>query len=547
MPIDDTQFDAILQKSGVIAPAVSGGSWYSQIKKAPVVIEQPNQDGVLPSQVQANKKTVKDFAIGTAQKYDEAGKAIISDVSQASDEYNSPNLSIKQLLAPTKAGVTTAGHFAGAVFAPIAQGLQQAVKAIANKAGDNEFLQHLAGSPTASDTLDFISKNGEKLNTLAQSHPEIAKYADSLMNIAGLLIGPEAEATIKEGVKTGTDAVVDTTKNAIETVKSKVTPVIEKVKGVTKSEPTFENTLSEAQKIKNPTSKYNPTEAQSLYKTGEVKVKGKGVMRKEVAAPTPNGEDEVLADLVQKGKISSKKLPSENIGAIKQEARVIDTDLDEIVNRPLLNKPYNGSTINKVFDNIAAKAKSDRVFISESSEAKAYQDVMDIAKEEIAQNPKNMAGLRKSIKAFNARMEKLLSDDIYASSETGGSSSVTQARIRAAKDTRTSLNDFLADNLESPTLKQDPTLYTEKGVAKTLPSKSQYETGKIEGGGVYKNQLQREAKLLNAADEIAYRSRGTLNKTDLKKFLDANPKVKRTVELLAGAYGINKAWDFLTN
>lgn len=291
----------------------------------------------------------------------------------------------------------------------------------------------------------------------------------------------------------------------------------------------FSAKIDEAKKIVNPGEYYTPTERKLAYAQGNVEVQGRGPFKREVVNPKPTTEHEILTSLIDQGKISSKNAPSQNIRAIQQEARKFDSNIDEIVNRPELNKPFNKSMLKKVFDGVENSAKKDLIFVSDSVEERAYKAVMDVAKEEIAQNPLNNSGLRRSIKNFNARMQKILGQEIYGD----GSESIANARIQAAKDMRKALNSFLADNLESPTIKPDKKLASQYVVNK-LPAKSSYETGRLSAGPLYRSQLQQEAQLLNAADEIAYRaSRKDFGKSGLSKFL-GTPKGKLLTKVLGG-------------
>lgn len=513
-------------------------------------------------------------------------------------------------------------------------------KAVVSARDKNDLLEHLSplqeatikqrdtivdkikdAQKTGKDTTHLIKALKYTLETLADINNQIGTKEDrrnediaSITRVAKYPIEHPAQIAIAaEGLEPETQASISTKIEPVtSTIENPITKLANKGKSlISKPEPTFENAISEAQKIKNPTSKYTPTKSEKLYKSDSVKTTGKGPFRKEVASPKPTGEDEVLADLVSQKKISSSNLPNENISAIKTEARAIDSGIDEFVNRPELNRPFNGKMLDKMTDKIMTEAKASRVFISDSAEQKAYQDVIDIFKEEASKNPYNSAGLRKTNKAFNARMEDLLSEDIYAAEEAGRSSSITQARIRAAKAVRSGSSDFLAEGIDksqiSSTLKilhpdeatpfidsaknfekvedfvknarskmedkilKDTYRAEKRRIARSMEKGMSFDEAlkkegisidvdsdlkdiwnaahtdvSATGGSVYKTQLQKEARLLNAADEIAYNARGTLNKTDLKKFFEAHPNVKKTLQFLGTAAGLKGGWDFLT-
>lgn len=269
----------------------------------------------------------------------------------------------------------------------------------------------------------------------------------------------------------------------------------------------FSTSINEAKNVLNPSKYYSPSEKSIALQKGNVEISGKGPFTKEKIIQPTTQQTETIAELVNNGKVSSKNLPSQNIQAIQQESRAIDAGIDELVSRPELNKPYNGNTIAKVYDNVFNSAKKELVFVPDSTEQKAYQAVIDVAKEEIAKQSFNMAGLRKGIKAFNVRMQRILGSDIYS----GASESVGNARVTAAKDVRTALNNFLADNLEAP-------------------------RGTIQGGELYKSQIKKEAQLLNAVDEIAYRASKTVGKSTIQQFIKKHPVVVKGVATATAGY-----------
>lgn len=573
-PVSNPKLDAIFKPESVV----------------PVTSPNPVKEAV--------KNTWEDYSKAIPNFIDEAGRQ---------DESTSKNPIIRvgeNALGSTASGIDT-------VLAPITEAIKSFSNDFAENAKDpTNKSRALYDNPVISKLLDFFGGATGKLDEWAKSHPEAARNLQNAIVVGSAAVAGGEKGldkplgTVKGAVETSgkiTDTVTNTAKEIKNKVTNKMAPKV----------PTFDETISEAQKIKNPTSKYTPIKSEQLYKSDSVKTTGKGPFRKEVAAPKPTGEDEVLSELVSQKKISKNNLPNENISAIKTEARAIDSGIDEFVNRPELNRPFNGRMLNKMTDKIMADAKASRVFISDSAEQKAYQDVIDIFKEEAAKNPYNNAGLRKTNKAFNSRMEDLLSDDIYGADEAGRSSSITQARIRAAKAVRSGSSDFLAEGIDKSqigsTLKilhpdeatpfidsaknfenvndfiknsrskmedkilNDTYRSEKRRIARAMEKGASFDEAlkkegisidvdadlkdiwnaahtdvSATGGSVYKTQLQKEARLLNVADEIAYNARGTLNKTDLKKFFDAHPNVKKTLQIGLTGLGLKGGWDFLT-
>lgn len=209
----------------------------------------------------------------------------------------------------------------------------------------------------------------------------------------------------------------------------------------------YKQATEDIQKITNPTGKYTPTEKESLYKSGETKTKGAGVFKKDVANPNLSQRDDQLLNLHEQGKISTTNTPGENIAAMKQEARTTDYEIDQHVKNPKLDLPFNQNKIDDTLNGVRQAAQKSRIFISKSAEESAYNDVIDIAQEQLGNQKYNNSGLRQGIKNFNGEMEDLLGNDIYADPE-GRNSSVSNARVRAAQDVRTALNNTLADNMD---------------------------------------------------------------------------------------------------
>lgn len=424
----------------------------------------------------------------------------------------------------------TIGQGAGAVGDVVTEGLRSipGAKTVEKIAGNA--ISKIAETDTGKSVIQGLTK-------LTQDHPEAAKNIEAAINILSLLpiakgASEGIEGAVNLATKAGKAAIGGTgdiaggaTKVAGD-LKSKIIPKVDP----------FVSAVEDAKTILNPQKVYSAGEKEAAYAKGNIVEKGFGPFKKEVVNPASTPSHETLAQLVQDGKISTKNLPAKNISAIKQEARVLDSGIDEIVNRPDLNKPFNQKIINKVFENVKNSAKEGLTFVSDSTEHKAYNEVVDLAKKEIAQNPYNSAGLRKSIKAFNAKMERILGDDIYS----GAAESIGNARVQAVKDMRSGLNNFLADNLESAPIKPNKIIAGQK-IVNTLPSKSQFELGKTIGGSVYRSQLQKEAQLLNAASEIAFKSRGSLGKNAFQKFLSLHPFAKKVGIGVASAAGLGTA------
>ena len=381
----------------------------------------------------------------------ESVKTTISEgASKLNEDISSEHPIVNSAKTIAETGLRTAGDVAGTAGELLTKPIETGSKAIADKVSDIGAVQRVANHPAVSKILDSINNGlmsaGEAVTKIKNEHPELSKDLGALFNISSLLVGEKPVQTAAEsaaqGAKQLAEKTIAGTKSLAEKTVSKVGEKYNKVMGNT-----FEGSLAESKKIQNPYDKFNPTDNQSLYESGQIEKKGFGPFKKDVQAPKMTAQDETLSSLITDGKISSKKLPSENIKALKQETRVIDDNINELIRRPELNTPFNQGVVDKTLDSVKEAAQKSRVFISKSAEESAYNDVIDIAKEEIAKNSYNNSGLRSGIKSFNKRMEELLSSDIYKAEE-GGSSSISQARIRAAQDVRGALNNQLGTSLD---------------------------------------------------------------------------------------------------
>lgn len=514
---------------------------------------------------------------------------------------------------PASFALQAVGQGVPTLFQPFTSGIEMAVNHLADKISNNPTVQKIAQTQGVSNALDNIDFGGEKFSEWAQKNPELAKNIEAGVNTALAVVGSEG---LNKPVGLAFKDAVNSVSNAIDKVAGTGSKVLEKlpdspfggpgngtmeeamVKGNEaraqakiagqESNASFDKRISEAQKIQNPYSKYNVTKNESLYGSGEIKGQGKGIFAKDVQAPKPNLQDEHVANLIDEGKVSSKNLPSKNIEAIKQEVRVTDSNIDNFLQKPELNQPFNQSAVDKAHVNIIDNAKKSNLFIPESSEQKAYEQIGEIFKKNIAEQPYNNQGLRNAIKASNEEVSRVLDTDIYKDA-AGQPTSISQARVQAAKDFRSGYNEMLANNLDraesintlknirpneaEPLIqkaenfpkKQDFVNSQREAFREKILNESSYraekrridsaiskgktldEAWKSEGlsmdvdsdlgeiweiantktnpqsGSIYRNNLQKEAQLLNATDSIGYNSRANVGKTRLQIFVKQHP------------------------
>lgn len=281
----------------------------------------------------------------------------------------------------------------------------------------------------------------------------------------------------------------------------------------------FDDNIQEAKNILNPSGKLSAGAKGSALDAGTVSVEGKGPFAREVVTPDTTPMHETLAQMVDDGKISEKNWPHQNIDAMGTEARVHDANIDELIDRQNLNVPIDKDEIVQALEDAKQKGIASREFVSGSTASKAYEDMFDIAKDKITnarsadatdlgdfsiepENQTDVRGLRDATKAFNGRSQDLLGKQIYGPSDDG----VGNARVQAAKEARGVLNDLTASKLEDA-------------------------SDNAGTGSLFKSELQKEAQILSARDELIKNSRGDVGRTAAELYLNKNPAVKFTARL----------------
>ncbi len=279
----------------------------------------------------------------------------------------------------------------------------------------------------------------------------IAKYGKPMFDKLAQYIPEGSKAAMqaladKATIKTGSETLDANASGALDKINKVANAPFKKAGELTNkalgkgSEAEFDTAIKEAQRKMNPTGKYTPTERSEML-GDQTKTKGKGVFKRDVPNIPVTGETEAVAELHQRGDLPKSNTSGQDVQTIKQEANRHAQSNDEYLNKVGDKVLVNKNDTNKVFDKVLSQAEHDRVFLSNSSEEKAYKDVIDVAKEEMQKNKGNIPGLRNSIKSFNTRMEEILGKDIY--SEGGTPTTVGKARIQAAKDVRYGLNDYI--------------------------------------------------------------------------------------------------------
>lgn len=107
-----------------------------------------------------------------------------------------------------------AGTFINSIFAPITEAIKPSINQAANGLENNKTFSNVANSGTG----DTIAKAQQAMSDWSEKHPDASKDLSSIMNIAALFTGPEAETTTQGAIKGATNAIGDTVTNAVEGV-----------------------------------------------------------------------------------------------------------------------------------------------------------------------------------------------------------------------------------------------------------------------------------------------------------------------------------------
>lgn len=294
----------------------------------------------------------------------------------------------------------------------------------------------------------YISKGIEKYGMplyekIEQYVPENAKAA---LKAVAEKITPRAEAVgEKSALQKGADKFTETVEKPFRKAGEKIGEMRSKTE-----QQSFDSSIEAAKSKLNPTGKYTPGEKWDML-GDQTKIKRRGIFKRDVPETPVTGETEAVAELHgmrdENGKsvLPESNTPGQDIQTIKQHAERHDQNIDEFLAEPRNNVPFTTKSSDRMFDGVVTQAQKDRVFLSDSSEEKAYRDVIQVAKEELGGVKKNMAGMRTAVKKFNQRMEEILGKDVYT--EGGTPTTVGKARLQAAKDVRKGMNDFIQQAL----------------------------------------------------------------------------------------------------
>lgn len=114
------------------------------------------------------------------------------------------------------------GEVAKSVFAPITEAVKPIVEGDAKGLASNSLFKKVANSSVGGVVDNAQTAVGEATDKFSKAHPEISKDISAGLNIAQLLLGPEAEKTTVKAAKPTFEAVSDATGKVAESTGNKI-------------------------------------------------------------------------------------------------------------------------------------------------------------------------------------------------------------------------------------------------------------------------------------------------------------------------------------
>jgi len=201
----------------------------TQMGATPVTPTQPIGKGLSLQQVQQMGGTpttesstptpadqiLGDTVTGTTKDYSQAIPNFMAEAGK-NDQSTSTNPIVRtgeNALAATASGIAT-------VFAPISNAIKSTVTAASNEKG----IQSFAQNPMVSDLLNSVDKISEKINQLAQAHPEFARNLNNALAVTTAAIGEKPATEVAQSTIDSTKASLNATADTIASKASNINP-----------------------------------------------------------------------------------------------------------------------------------------------------------------------------------------------------------------------------------------------------------------------------------------------------------------------------------
>lgn len=171
--------------------------------------------------------TVNKVAGDTFAPVQEAGTKI---AKTASDFANGP----QTVGNAAQAGFDVAGEAAKGAVGMVTAPVNDAIKAVSDKASNNSTVQKIAGSKPVSSALDALNGASEEVKsmwaTLEKNHPVLAKNIENSGNIAQFLGLAAGEKPVTDAATKAATMATDAATTAIDATKSAATKVVDTAK-----------------------------------------------------------------------------------------------------------------------------------------------------------------------------------------------------------------------------------------------------------------------------------------------------------------------------
>lgn len=333
-------------------------------------------------------------------EYAKAGESIISGIKEGAKQMEQGQF----LRGAKTAALRTVGGVAEATFAPITEAPM--IKSTLEAVGEG--IQKIPGA----------TESMQKVNKLAEQHPELAKDIKNVIDIATLGVGGVAEKPVLGAIKKGGEKIV----SAEEKILSKVAPKVE--------EKMAQRSTSKATELVSSTEEtMTKAERQMAIDEGRTSVSklGKTIYNPSVA--------ELRAGELLSGKLKSN--PVKNVPIIKNEISTLGSEAERYLTNNA--KQISAQTQADMF-----KATRDKMAkYSTEAEMNAYDEQMKMFLKLIpGKGGFNTANFYKALKEYETNIANKLARGKEALLDPTGAAS---AKLQAAKDIRKTVRDTIGD------------------------------------------------------------------------------------------------------
>lgn len=436
-------------------------------------VQSPTKENKQNNDIKIGGKTIVGGYLGGLLK--NIGTQVKGNVKEASDSLTA---SSEGKMNPFQAGANIAQNVTSAVLSPINHTIGKAAGAILNPI--SEAIQN---TQPVQKVTDALSK-----------YPNVAgTTADILgtgLNVASMGVGGEAPTAIKSGI--------ETTKGLLEKSPERQAQV----------------NLKNASESIYP--KLTPTEKSTI----QLKDTG-GLLKKSVPDLINDPKTKPVIEAVANLPDDIKIKPSDTVATKATKLNQGISRMHQATDNYLYEQTKTNGA--KFSDRLYEDYMNEKVLkpvITEygvdSAEAQAMRDNIQTGKSLIKNN--DAYSVYKARQNFQGEMQRKYPNAFKKQPGSLGAllDPRANARLETARTFRTSLNDFISDELLT---KNDP----------------------------YRSRLKEESNLIRAAEEMRKRSNSQLDKNSFTRMLDRNPKTKGAINFAKGALKVGTGVDFINH